>query len=191
MFHEEDADRMCVILGTTDPPRELEAEYDRWLLCARRGGKTGPLGADLVTCLLMAAGYEPKGLAVKEESKVDWSRVPLGHPVKIGDVYGEFAGMVGAGTVGVKVSGHAMVREFRSSEVVVVESGLDKVKQPEERHNRPQCGPYHYGDKVSFMLDEELIEGDVVGYETDSNEVYVSYNDDTVQVPVKETTKAK
>ena len=188
MFHAVDAERIASMLGVVDPPEELEREYDKWLSFAQRGGKTGPLGTELLTVLLASRGYVPPPPEDLSKGGVNWRKVPIGQPVLVYDngvkVSGQFSGIVGAGTLAVKIDDDPLIREFRASDV---EIPAPKEFEPSEFVVAPeQFGEFSYGDEVKVG---ELT-GKVVGYDGSEDKFFVVVDEDTMEVPSGDLVKA-
>lgn len=195
MYHVHDAERIANMLGVTDPPEELEQEYERWLVLCHRSGKSGPLGSELLTVLLAINGYHPPDMEDQSKSGVNWRKVPIGQAVFVYDngvkVCGQFAGIVGAGTLAVKIDDDPLIREFRASDVSIVTSVMDEIEGERYEAEKPamyqhEFGEYKYGDEVAFGESS----GKVVGYDGENDEFYVMVEDDTVAVPSGDLSKA-
>lgn len=117
MILPNDEDTIRRMLGTTDIPESIAAEYEKWLRMHHRDGSSGSLGHILCLCLLRHLGLEPPKPVAKMQD-VDWRSIPLGTRVVVKDglqrLYGTYRGKVDYGTVGVMLDNSPFVQEINA-----------------------------------------------------------------------------
>lgn len=118
-IHAQDEETLRRILGLTEVPADVAAEYGVRIEMFHRGGDSGPLKTLGLIDLVRSLGYKRKPVDVVVE-KVDWRQYPGNGTVLVEALYsgawqpGVYLGPIEGGTLAVRLDGDPMVKECRA-----------------------------------------------------------------------------
>jgi hypothetical protein len=118
MIHPQDERSLQRMLGESEIPTELVAEYELRLSLYHRDGNSGPLGTVGMIDLVRSLGLGRKP-AVENAKVVSWRDYPNDGSVRVeARFFGEwmpgvYLGFVDSGTIAVRIDGDAFVKECR------------------------------------------------------------------------------
>jgi hypothetical protein len=160
--HPDDLENLQRLLGVTEPPPDIMAEYEMRILMSHSLGGYGPLGSLGLVDLLRYLGVKPRRIEAAQAG-TNWEKIPLDTPVLAGPYMGEmklgkFKGGCYMGTLQVELieDGSPVVREVRAGMVQL--APVDFVPEPEPVSDN--VSPHEPEPKGPFIM--AVVEGNPI-----------------------------